>query len=58
MRTVLKPQLLNIDDLGLTAFTQEQTEAFYEIVAERHQAGSIIITSNRPPADMGVRSLF
>jgi len=51
MRTVLKPQLLIIDDLGLTAFTQEQTEAFYEIVAERHQAGSIIITSNRPPGD-------
>lgn len=51
MRTVLKPQLLIIDDLGLTAFTLEQTEAFYEIVAERHQAGSIIITSNRPPGD-------
>jgi len=46
-----KPQLFILDDLGLTAFTQEQTEAFYEIVAERHQAGNIIITSNRPPGD-------
>lgn len=51
IRRVLKPQLLIIDDLGLTGFTQEQTEAFYEIVAERHHTGSIIITSNRPPGD-------
>ena len=51
MRTLLKPHLLIIDDLGLIGFTQEQTEAFYEIVAERHHRGSIIITSNRPPGD-------
>jgi DNA replication protein DnaC len=51
VKTFLKPQLLIIDDLGLTAFTLEQTEAFYEIVAERHHKGSIIITSNRPPGD-------
>jgi DNA replication protein DnaC len=51
MRSYLKPQLLIIDDLGLTGFTQEQTEAFYEIVAERHHTGSIVITSNRPPGD-------
>lgn len=51
MRSYLKPQLLIVDDLGLTGFTQEQTEAFYEIVAERHHTGSIVITSNRPPGD-------
>lgn len=51
IRTFLKPQLLIIDDLGLTGFSQEQTEAFYEIVAERHHTGSIVITSNRPPGD-------
>ncbi len=51
MRTLIKPQLLIIDDLGLTSFTQEQTEAFYELVAERHHTGSIVITSNRPPGD-------
>lgn len=51
VKMFLKPQLLIIDDLGLTAFSQEQTEAFYEIVAERHHSGSIVITSNRPPGD-------
>jgi len=51
VKTFLKPQLLIIDDLGLTAFSQEQTETFYEIVAERHHSGSIVITSNRPPGD-------
>jgi DNA replication protein DnaC len=28
-----------------------QAEDFYEIVAERHLRGSIIVTSNRTPAD-------
>ena len=51
MRVYLKPQLLIIDDLGLTGFTQEQTETLYEIIAERHHTGSIVITSNRPPGD-------
>jgi len=51
IKMFLKPSLLIIDDLGLTAFTQEQSEAFYEIVAERHNKGSFVITSNRPPGD-------
>jgi DNA replication protein DnaC len=51
MRTFLAPHLLIIDDLGLTGFPQEQTEALYEIVAERHHTGSMVITSNRPPGD-------
>lgn len=51
IRSYLKPQLLIIDDLGLAAFTTDQAEAFYEIVAERHHKGSIVVTSNRPPGD-------
>ncbi|GFO54609.1 hypothetical protein GMSM_16160 [Geomonas sp. Red276] len=51
IRSFLKPHLLIIDDLGLTGFNHEQAESFYEIVAERHHTGSIIVTSNRPPGD-------
>ena len=51
MKMFLKPNLLIIDDLGLTSFTQEQSLSFYEIVAERHNKGSFIVTSNRPPGD-------
>lgn len=51
IRLFLKPHLLIIDDLGLTGFNHEQAESLYEIVAERHHTGSIIVTSNRPPGD-------
>lgn len=51
MRKLLVPDLLIIDDFGLSAMTMPQAEEFYEIIAERHQRGSMIITSNRPPGD-------
>jgi DNA replication protein DnaC len=47
----VRPDLLIIDDFGLTALTPTQAEDFYEIVTERHLKASVIITSNRPPQD-------
>lgn len=51
LKKLLLPDLLIIDDFGLSAMTMTQAEEFYEIIAERHQRGSIIVTSNRPPGD-------
>ena len=51
LKKLLAPDLLIIDDFGLTALTMAQAEDLYEIIAERHQRGSIIVTSNRPPGD-------
>jgi DNA replication protein DnaC len=51
LKKLLAPDLLIIDDFGLSALTMTQAEEFYEIIAERHQQGSIIVTSNRPPGD-------
>jgi DNA replication protein DnaC len=51
LKKLLAPDLLIIDDFGLSAMTLTQAEEFYEIIAERHQRGSIIVTSNRPPGD-------
>ena len=51
IKKYLYPDLLIIDDLGLTALTPIQAEDVYEIVAERHLRSSTIITSNRPPQD-------
>lgn len=51
IKKFLRPDLLIIDDFGLTALTPDQAEDFYEIVTERHLKSSIIITSNRPPQD-------
>jgi len=51
VKKYLRPDLLIIDDFGLTALTPLQAEDIYEIVTERHLRSSIIITSNRPPQD-------
>jgi DNA replication protein DnaC len=42
-----KPDLLILDDFGLKMMTPQQAEDLYELVAVRHQKGSMIITSNR-----------
>lgn len=47
----VRPNLLIIDDFGLSALSPTQAEDFYEIVSERHLKSSLIITSNRPPQD-------
>ncbi|MFH1625634.1 MAG: IS21-like element helper ATPase IstB [Pseudomonadota bacterium] len=51
IKRFLRPDLLIIDDFGLTALTPTQAEDFYEIVTERHLKSSMVITSNRPPQD-------
>lgn len=51
VRKYLHPDLLIIDDFGLTALTPLQAEDIYEIVTERHLKSSLLITSNRPPQD-------
>ena len=51
IKKYLAPDLLIIDDFGLSSLSSTQAEDFYEIVAERHLKSSIAITSNRPPQD-------
>ena len=51
LKKYLYPDLLIIDDFGLTTLTSPQAEDFYEIVTERHLKSSMIVTSNRPPQD-------
>lgn len=51
LKKYLYPDLLIIDDFGLTALNQIQAEDIYEIITERHLRASTIITSNRPPQD-------
>jgi DNA replication protein DnaC len=51
LRRLLTPDLLILDDFGLKPLTLTQAEDFYEVVAERHLRGSIIVTANRAPAD-------
>lgn len=44
---LIAPSLLVIDDFGLGKLSPEQAHDFYEIVSERYERASTIITSNR-----------
>lgn len=46
-KRLMQPDLLIIDDFGLRVMTQLEAEDIYELIAERHLKGSIIVTSNR-----------
>ena len=49
LRKLLAVELLIIDDFALDAMDPTESRDAYEILTERHRAGSIIITSNRGP---------
>jgi DNA replication protein DnaC len=44
---LVTPNLLVIDDFGLERLNVEQARDFYEIISERYERGSTILTSNR-----------
>jgi len=45
-RSVLAPRLLIIDEIGYLPMTGDQANLFFQVVAKRYEAGSIILTSN------------
>lgn len=45
---MLQLHLLIIDDFGLNYLMPPQAEDFYELIAEKHQKSSFIMTTNRP----------
>ena len=49
IRKLIAVDLLILDDLGLDAMDAHESRDAYEILTERHRAGSIIVTSNRGP---------
>ncbi|MFH1726874.1 MAG: IS21-like element helper ATPase IstB [Pseudomonadota bacterium] len=48
-----KPDLLIIDELGFKKFTQNAVDDLFEIINQRYENSSIIITSNKPFEDWG-----
>jgi DNA replication protein DnaC len=51
LETYLRPDVLILDDFGLRALTAPSPEDMYEIIAERYEKGSIVLTSNRAPSE-------
>jgi DNA replication protein DnaC len=47
LKKFVSPDLLVIDDFGLSTLSFEQAEDLYELIVERNQKGSFIFTSNR-----------
>lgn len=49
LRKLIAADLLIIDDFGLDGMDAIESRDAYEVLTERHRAGSIIMTSNRGP---------
>ena len=50
-QTFLKPNLLVLDDFGLKPLHPPMPEDLYDIINERYEQGSILLTSNRSPEE-------
>lgn len=51
LRSYCKPDLLIIDDFGLKPLHPPAPEDFYDVINERYERRSILLTSNRSPAE-------
>ncbi len=51
LQTYLRPDLLILDDFGLRPLTPPGPEDLYDILSERYEQGSILLTSNRAPSE-------
>ena len=51
MHKILRCDLLIMDDFGLRRLTEQGADDLYEIIHSRYERGSIIMTSNRSPAE-------
>jgi len=49
--TYLRPDLLILDDFGLKPLQPPAPEDLYDVINERYERGSILLTSNRAPAE-------
>jgi DNA replication protein DnaC len=45
-RVVMHPKLLIIDEIGYLPMAREQANYFFQVIANRYEKGSVIITSN------------
>ena len=45
-RSVLGPRLLIVDEIGYLPFSETQANLFFQVIAKRYEAGSVILTSN------------
>jgi DNA replication protein DnaC len=47
-RAIQAPKLLIIDELGYLPFSRQEASHFFQVIAQRYEHGSVLITSNLP----------
>jgi DNA replication protein DnaC len=53
LRTYTRPELLLLDELGYLPIDKRGADLMFQVVAARYEAGSIVISTNRPFKDWG-----
>jgi len=51
LNTYLRPELLILDDFGLKSIQPPGPEDLYDVINERYERASILLTSNRAPSE-------
>jgi DNA replication protein DnaC len=51
LASYVRPDLLILDDFGLRPLLAPGPEDLYDVIAERYERGSLIVTSNRAPSE-------
>jgi DNA replication protein DnaC len=51
LATYLRPELLILDDFGLKPLTPPAPSDLYDVINERYEVGSMLVTSNRAPSE-------
>lgn len=51
LQSYLRPELLVLDDFGLKPLQPPAPEDLYDVINERYEKGSIMLTSNRSPSE-------
>jgi DNA replication protein DnaC len=51
IKLYLRPDLLILDDFGLKPLQAPAPSDLYDVINERYERGSLLLTSNRPPAE-------
>ena len=51
LQSYVRPHLLVLDDFGLKPLSEQMPSDLYDVIHERYEVGSLVVTSNRAPSE-------